>query len=332
MKKQNIVAKTVLFIMMLACISIFACACGSRVGGHSITGEISSALNPEIPQKEDVNAEMGNLPAGEKVYLPVLIYHHFNEEASAEGATTTIGSFRAQMAAMKEAGYQTVTLDELIAFVECRGTLPEKPLLITMDDGNQSTLTLAAPVLEEVGYSVVLFSIGSKVGHPNFGYAGKPFNPEQFSWREARVWAEKGVVDIQSHTYNMHNYIHESFASRDGVLMAEGESEEDYRLALRVDYSRSKADIEGNIGNKMVALAFPFGYYSDIALEEAKNMGVKITFAADHGGNYVVSGDPESLHLLLRISGFDQVSGKDLVRQLELAQDALHSEKSKTEE
>ena len=54
MKKRNLVAKTVLFIMMLACISIFACACGSRVGGHSITGEISAVLNPEIPQKEDV--------------------------------------------------------------------------------------------------------------------------------------------------------------------------------------------------------------------------------------------------------------------------------------
>ncbi|MBQ2763552.1 MAG: hypothetical protein IJF43_00750, partial [Firmicutes bacterium] len=117
-----------------------------------------------------------------------------------------------------------------------------------------------------------------------------------------------------------------------GVLMAEGESEEDYRIALRVDYSRSKAQIEGNTGNEMVAIAFPFGYYSDIALEEAKNAGAKVTFAADHGGNYVVSGDPESLHLLLRISGFDQVSGKDLVRQLELAQDALDSEKSKTEE
>lgn len=332
MKKRNLVAKAVLFIVMLACISIFSCGCGSRAEGQSITAEVSAVLNPEIPQKEEVSSEMGNLPAGEEVYLPVLIYHHFNEEESAEGTTTTIGSFREQMAAMKEAGYQTITLDELIAFVECRGTLPEKPLLITMDDGNQSTLTLAAPVLEECGYTVVLFSIGSKIGHPNFGYAGRPFQPENFSWREAREWVEKGVVDIQSHTYNMHSYIYESFASRDGVLMAEGESEEDYRIALRVDYSRSKAQIEGHTGNKMVAIAFPFGYYSDIALEEAKNAGAKVTFAADHGGNYVVSGDPESLHLLLRISGFDLISGKDLVRQLELAQDVLDLEKSKTEE
>lgn len=332
MKKRNIGWKIILVSAILACIAFFVCGCDRQSGGLSFTDIFSSAMTPGVPQKEESEAETGEFPSGEKVYLPVLIYHHFNEEETAEGVTTTVGSFREQIAAIKEAGYQTITLDELIAFVECRGTLPENPLLITMDDGYQSTLTLAAPVLEEFGYHTVIFSIGSKVGHPNFAYAGKPFVPEQFSWKEAREWVDKGVVEIQSHTFNLHHYAYDSFASRDGVLMKEGESEEAYRIALRVDYSRSKAQIEGNLGNEMIAIAFPFGYYSDIALEEAKNMGVKVTFAADHGGNYVVSGDPESLHLLLRINGLDLISGKDLIRQIELAKEVLDLEKSTTEE
>ncbi|MBQ4092903.1 MAG: polysaccharide deacetylase family protein, partial [Firmicutes bacterium] len=131
------------------------------------------------------------------------------------------------------------------------------------------------------------------------------------------------------------------FSGREGVLIKEGESEEDYRKALQADFAQAKAQLEENTGKEMIALAFPYGYYSDIALEEAKNSGVKITFAADHGGNYIVSGDPESLHLLLRINVFDTFSGEMLLRKIKDAERATpmpeipveeSTEESETEE
>lgn len=296
MKKQSVI---ILLVIALACGMFCACL---------------QIPMQEVAETED-SSEMENLyPEGKEVFLPVLIYHHFiEEETSPSGTIVTEDSFREQMEALKAADYHSVTLEELIAFVECRGELPENPILITMDDGYSSNLTLAAPILEANGFSAAIFAIGSLVEN---GYgAASAFS--HFSWDEASPWLDKGVVEVQSHTYNMHREIEDGYADRDGVLEKPGESEEEYRSALRVDYARAKAQLEYGTGREMVALAFPYGYYTDIAVEEAKKLGVKITFAADHGGNCVVSGDPESLHLLLRINVYDHYSGESLLRQID---------------
>lgn len=299
---------------------ILALVCGAFCIFQPISlDEVVAVIDEKIPrgQSAETEVEAVEFPEGESVFLPVLIYHHFVEGDSAPMETmVTEKSFRDQITALNDAGYNAVTLDELIAFVECRGLLPENPILITMDDGYNSNFTLAAPILEEYDYSAVVFAIGTNVGHPNHAHTGIPLVPARFTWEDACGWIENGVMEVQSHTYDMHQKKEDGFSGRDGVLIKEGESEEDYRKALQADFAQAKAQLEENTGKEMIALAFPYGYYSDIALEEAKDLGVKITFAADHGGNYIVSGDPESLHLLLRINVSDHFSGETLLRKI----------------
>lgn len=57
-------------------------------------------------------------------------------------------NFRQQLETLKEAGYETVNLKQIKSFVCGRGKLPQKPILITMDDGYTSNLDIAAPILE----------------------------------------------------------------------------------------------------------------------------------------------------------------------------------------
>ena len=300
---------------------ILALVCGAFYVFQPFSLDDATAMVEDVVESiesEEVEAtEEVVYPEGNSVFLPILIYHHFiDAETSSSGTVVTEASFREQMAALKEAGYHTITLEELLAFVECRGDLPENPILITMDDGYNSNLTLAAPILEENGFTAAVFAIGTNVGHPNHAHTGVPLVPARFTWEDACLWIDKGVIEVQSHTYDMHQKVADGYSDRDGVLMAAGETEEEYRAALRVDYSRAKAQLESSTGKEMIALAFPYGFYTDIALEEAKNLGVKITFAADHGGNCVVSGDPESLHLLLRINVVDRHSGETLLRKI----------------
>ena len=66
--------------------------------------------------------------------LPVLMYHHFAAAASEE-TVVSADRFREQMAALRSAGYTAVTLQQILDYVDDGTPLPEKPFLITMDDG-----------------------------------------------------------------------------------------------------------------------------------------------------------------------------------------------------
>ena len=165
--------------------------------------------------------------------LPVLMYHHFAQE-SPYGTIVSFDKFREQMTALRDAGYETVTIPQIIDFVDGGPPLPDKPVLITMDDGYTSNLTDAAPVLEELGMNATVFVIGVNEGEEIYIHNGEPLSPPRFSYEEAAPWVEKGVIEIQSHTYDMHQWA--PFESGDQIrtsaLPLAEETEEDYAAAL----------------------------------------------------------------------------------------------------
>ena len=164
--------KFIAFLLILACMLLLG-GCG---------GEQASPLSREVT---------------------ILMYHHF-EDTINNYTVVAKDRFREQLTALKKAGYETVTLAELIAFVEEDGPLPEKPLLITMDDGYTSNLTVAAPILEEFSMSATVFVIGMNEGQTVYAHSGQPLDPPRFAYAEAQPWIDRGVLEIQSHTYDLH--------------------------------------------------------------------------------------------------------------------------------
>ena len=73
---------------------------------------------------------------GARCRLPVLMYHHFVEEDKEDLLDTIVSRdrFREQLTALKEEGFEAVHLAQVIDFVENGTPLPDKPVLITMDD------------------------------------------------------------------------------------------------------------------------------------------------------------------------------------------------------
>ena len=250
-------------------------------------------------------------------HLPVLMYHHFDEECP-DGTVVTPGRFREQMTALRDAGFHTVTISQVIDYVETGAPLPDKPVLITMDDGYTSNLTVAAPILEELGMCATIFVIGVYEGalrNPNNGWK---ISIPRFSYQETLPWVEKGVLDIQSHTFNMHLLIADGFSDRDGMLRMPGESDADYRQALLDDdaLARQRREEDGLTGS-LNALAFPFGYY-DMELDELlKEAGYAATFTIDERPNRLLPGHPEGLRMMGRINVTDAMSGEKLVRRVE---------------
>ena len=248
--------------------------------------------------------------------LPVLMYHHFADEAK-EGTVVTPVRFREQMNALKEAGYQAVTIPQVIDYVENGAPLPARPILITMDDGYGSNLDTAAPILEETGMCATVFAIGINEGEEYYPHSGEPMWQERFAFEKAAPWVEKGIIDVQSHTFDMHQLASYGYSGRDGVLRLEGESDEDYRQALLSDMEAFRQRRGNRVATELLALAYPFGYYSEEADALLKEAGYAVTFTIDERPNYLSVHNGSCLRMMGRVNVTDWISGQELVQLLQ---------------
>lgn len=249
--------------------------------------------------------------------VPVLMYHHFVEQGPAQADTVVSAAvFEDQLRALKEGGYTSITPEQLLRYEDGEEELPERPVMITMDDGYTSNLDIAAPLLEKYGMTATVFVIGINVGERVYPHSGEALDPPRFSWEQVRPWVDKGVLVVQSHTYDMHQRADYGFSGRDGVLPLEGEEEETYRAALEEDFSKAKEGLERGLGVPMEALAFPFGLNSPQAVEELGKLGTRVTFSTQYGCRRVVPGREKSIQCIERWNITDTIPGEKLVERL----------------
>ena len=162
-----------------------------------------------------------------------------------------------------------------------------------------------------------IFTIGINEGEEYYAHSGEPMWQHRFAFEEAAPWVEKGVVDVQSHTFDMHQLESYGYSGRDGVRRMRGESAEDYRRALLGDAEAFRARRGDRVATELLALAYPFGYYdleADKIMEEA---GYQLTVTIDERINRLRTGDEECLRMLGRFNVTDHTSGEALVDRLD---------------
>lgn len=194
--------------------------------------------------------------------VTVLIYHRFGES---KYPTTNVATerFREQMAYLSENSFNVVPLSTLVRALKKGDPLPEKAVVITIDDGYKSTYTQAWPICKSFGYSFSVFLYGKAVdsGYRNF-----------ITWEQAREMAAAGV-DFQDHGYS-----HAKFGSR-----PEGMDEDAYRAWIRADFVKSSRLLKEKLGVSPHILALPYGEYNSIVIEEAKKLDYAAVLTQDPG-------------------------------------------------
>ncbi|MGI5963583.1 MAG: polysaccharide deacetylase family protein [Lawsonibacter sp.] len=235
----------------------------------------------------------------EQISLPILLYHEIN--ASGEGDSIIAQDvFLSHLDALQDSGYQTVSLSQIIAFVEHGEPLPPKPVLITFDDGYLSNYQIAWPALQERGMVGTIFVIGHSVGQNTYKDTGVAITPH-FSYEQAREMVDSGVMSIQSHTYDLHQFRPlEPCGGREGVLSKEGESDADYRRVLRRDFQCARDKLSLHTGQEVLALAYPYGLYTPASEEISLEEGISVTLTTQAQTAHLRSGDLGSLRLLGR--------------------------------
>ena len=105
--------------------------------------------------------------------VPVLCYHQLREFEPDDGEytrsiTTPPAVFRAQMEALRDGGRTPIRAEQLVEHLEFGTPLPDRPVLITFDDGSAGHATVALPVLQEMGFPGVFFPMTVVLGKPNW--------------------------------------------------------------------------------------------------------------------------------------------------------------------
>ena len=237
-------------------------------------------------------------PVGRSQQVPVLMYHDVSELG--HGYSKTPEQFRAQMQELKDAGFHTVTYQQLIDFVECGTALPERPIVITLDDGYRTNYEYVYPILQELDMTAEIALIGGAIQYSAWG----------LKWHEVQEMAASGHVSFQAHTFQMHDDTSAS-GGRLGVLKSPNESWDEYVTQFGSDTLKILDAIEEKVGVRPVAFTYPRGKWNYLAEALVTRMGCKVTVTTKDGVAQVVQGDPTSLHLMDRI-GMDFINGSVL--------------------
>ncbi|MEW6593852.1 MAG: polysaccharide deacetylase family protein [Thermodesulfobacteriota bacterium] len=192
----------------------------------------------------------------------VLIYHHFGD---LRYPTTNVdmAAFRQQLAHLAAERYRVIPLAELIRLLRDKKPLPEKTVVITIDDGYRTTYTNAWPLLRQYGFpfTVFLYTEGLERGYSNY-----------LTWAQVREMQAAGV-DFQDHSY-----FHHRLATRPGKA-----DEAAWRAWIRDDLMRSRQVFAARLGQAPRFFAIPYGQYNTLVLDEAKKLGYEAILTQDGG-------------------------------------------------
>ncbi len=192
--------------------------------------------------------------------VPILTYHKFSI-GSSDRMTVKADDFERQMRYLKENGYRTVGLDQLLDFMEFKSSLPEKAVVISIDDGWLSAYEIAYPILKEYGFQAVLFL-----------YTDFVDGPKALSWDQVEEMSRNGF-DIQNHTRT----------HRDLTRIKKGESFEQYLREIERELDDAKKAIEEHTGAKCNYLAYPFGRTDSLVNSLVRKKGYRAAFTMERG-------------------------------------------------
>lgn len=180
--------------------------------------------------------------------IPAINYHYVVNEGEAQECRQSICirdyQYDKQMKYLKDNGYYTATLEELENWIDGKANLPEKTVIITIDDGWY--LPRNIEILEKYDLHATLFLIGHLA------------SPDEYKSKS---------IEIHSHTWDMHN-LGECPVGRGGAILCK---DKNYILE---DLKKSRESL-----NNTKYFAYPFYEYNDHAIEALKEAGFTMAFA-----------------------------------------------------
>jgi peptidoglycan/xylan/chitin deacetylase (PgdA/CDA1 family)/GT2 family glycosyltransferase len=175
---------------------------------------------------------------------PILMYHAFaaqNEHASR--FVVSSDRFRRQLNWLRRRGFHVLGLDEYLSLRKEHRLPPRKSVVITIDDGYRDNATLAAPILQELGFPATIFPVSGLLGGTNRWSVGDALGERPLlSWDELKQVHRAGI-GIGGHTVT-HPRLTDLTPSEAGA-----------------EITASRDQLERALGARITMFAYPFGLY-----------------------------------------------------------------------
>lgn len=216
---------------------------------------------------------------GTTTKVPILMYHGVEKESTSAWVVSE-KQFSADMEFLSRNYYTPLVAEDLIKIKKGEMAMPERPVMITFDDGYENNYTIAFPILKRTGMKATIAVIGRLIRDENGnGKAG------YLNWTQLKEMYDSGLVDIGSHTYNLHDLDAEGnyMGTTNGIRQMDGETVTDYLKRTGDDLRKSIANIEKKVGNDVLYFAYPFGQTNSYFSSVLGNYGVRVSVSTCPG-------------------------------------------------
>jgi peptidoglycan/xylan/chitin deacetylase (PgdA/CDA1 family) len=195
-----------------------------------------------------------------RIRVPILMYHYVSPlppqpDNIRQGLTVSPDIFREHIEFLKSDGYETISLYEINDALQNGTPLPEKPIVLTFDDGYIDHYQYVFPVLKEYGYTGTFFV--------NTGFTDNN-NPNHLTWEQVEEMANAGM-SMESHTKT-----HSTLANRDYDFLI-------WEIVGSIE------SLEAHTGKRPQMLAYPVGKYDDYTLSILDSTTITRAVTTEYG-------------------------------------------------
>jgi peptidoglycan/xylan/chitin deacetylase (PgdA/CDA1 family) len=178
-----------------------------------------------------------------EIIVPILLYHHIGFSLQGEAVYyVSPDAFDRQMNLLYQWGYKTISVELLAKALKEGAQLPPKPVILTFDDGSETTYTTALPIMQRYNFTGTCYIVYNYVGIPGY------MNVDQIRGLYAAGWeiGSHGLshIDLTTQPNKQGNEIVES-----------------------------RRRLQSLLDVPVLSFAYPFGVYDDDSLLHIKDAG-----------------------------------------------------------
>ncbi len=226
----------------------------------SAHAQTSSILQPDSEQDPAPKPA----PKNDHVRVSVLGYHDFSSTRKVQEMVIRPSKFREQMQAIKDLGLNVITLEDFILWKQGNKQIPDKSILITIDDGWKSVYTDAYPILKEFGYPFTVYLYTNYIDR-----GGSSMTSEM-------------IKEMMQHgcTIGSHSVSHPmpSIVRKNQRL-----GEVAYRTFIDTEFGQSKKTLESKFKQKIITYVYPGGLHTPEMFQSAAKFGYHHLFTVKPG-------------------------------------------------
>ena len=242
--------------------------------------------------------------------VPIIMYHSVCENTKVQSDYRISPSvFESDMKYLYDNGYTTVFVADLVGYVYEGIALPEKSVIVTLDDGYLNNLTNVLPILEKYDMCATVSVVGKfaeqaeKENDPNPMYA-------YLTWDDIKMLENSGRIEIGNHTNSMHE-----IGERRGCMKTVSESDEIYDKVLSEDLTQLQNALTENAELTPIVFTYPFGFVSEESLPIIKKVGFLAALTCYERINYI-DGSREQLYRLGRFNRTPGMSSEQFMKKI----------------